>query len=162
MRTILYLAIVALFAASSCSSSDSSSDSGSELPADAEQVIRDNLQAQADQDPDAWYATVTDDYFYRRYTYGSETQTLWPGWELVEDAGNETAKRIEFGDRAVATPGEEWIVIGDGPWFVSMSQSWATEDFQWNGNATYVVVDRDGTMKITSEYYTGTMEERQS
>jgi hypothetical protein len=162
MRTILYLAIVALIAASSCSSSDSSSDSGSELPADAEQVIRDNIQAYADQDVDAWYATVTDDYFYRRYIYGFETQTLWPDWVLEEDAGNETAKRLEFFDRAVGTPGEEWIVTGDGPWFVSMSQSWIDEDYQWEGNNTYVVVDRDGTMKIASEYNTSTMEERQS
>ena len=160
MRTILYLAIVALIATSSCSSSDSSSDSGSELPADAEQVIRDNLQAYVDEDVDAWYATVTDDYFYHRYVYGADSQNLLPG-ETIEDA-SEIAFNIEFHGKAEPTPGEEWIVTGDGPRFVSMSQSWIDENFRWDGSVTYVVVDKDGTMKIASEYYTGSMEERQS
>jgi hypothetical protein len=160
MRTILYLAIVALIATSSCSSSDSSSDSGSELPADVEQVIRDNLQASVDEDVDAWYATVTGDYFHRRYLYGADSQNLLPG-ETIEDA-SEVAFNIEFHGKAEPTPGEAWIVTGDGPWFVSMSLSWIDENFQWDGNATYVVVDRDGTMKIASEYYSGTVEDRQS
>ncbi len=160
IRTILYLAIVALIATSSCSSSDSSSNSGSELPADAEQVIRDNMQAGEDQDVDAWYATLTDDHFHRRYLYGADSQNLLPE-ETEEDASN-VAFNIEFHDKAEATPGEEWIVTGDGPWFVSMRQSWIDEHFQWDGNATYVVVDKDGNMKIASHYYTGTMQERQS
>jgi hypothetical protein len=161
MRTILYLAIVALIATSSCSSSDSSSDSGSEVPAEVEQVIRDNQQAIEDQDVDAWYATVTDDYFNREYMYGFETQTLWPTWVKEEDTANETAHRIEFNDRAVPTPGDEWIVTGDGPWFVSMSQAWATEIVEWDGNTTYVVVDRDGTKKVASVYFSGTATELQ-
>jgi hypothetical protein len=154
MRTLLYLAIVALIAASSCSSSDS----GSEVSAEVEQVIRDNLQAFVDQDPDAWHATVTDDSFLRQYVYGYETQTLWADW-VYENEANEVAWRVEFADKAVPTSGEEWIVTGDGPWFVSMSQSWATDIIQWDGNATYVVVDRNGTMKVASNYYVGTATE---
>jgi len=162
MRTILYLAIVALLATSSCSSSDSPSESGSELPAEVEQVIQDNQQAFVDQDPDAFYATVTDDFFYRNYVFGSETQTLWTDWLYEEDRPNETALRIEFGDKVVPTSGEERIVTGDGPWFVSMSQSWDSEIVEWDGNVTYVVVDRDGMMKVASVYYVGTAKEPQS
>jgi hypothetical protein len=161
MRTLLYLAIVALIATSSCSSSDSSSDSGSEVPADVEQVIRDNMQAYVDQDVDAWYATVTDDYFNRQYIYGAEKQTLWTDWTYEEDNASATANRMEFHDKAVPTPGDEWIVTGDGPWFVSMSQAWASEIVEWDGNTTYVVVDRDGTKKVASVYYSGTATEPQ-
>ena len=161
MRTILCLAIVALLVTSSCSSSDSSSDSGSELPAEAERVIRDYLQAYEEQDVDAWYATVTDDYFYRQYIFGAEKQNLWTDW-LYEDDANDTAYRIEFKDKVVPTSSEEWIVTGDGPWFVSMSQSWTSEIVQWDGNITYVVVDRDGMMKVASVYYVGTATEPQS
>lgn len=161
MRTVLYLAIVALIATSSCSSSDSASDSASEVPAEVEQVIRDNMQAFVDQDVDAFYATVTDDYFLRQYIYGAEKQTLWTDWLYEEDRANETALRIEFGDKVVPTPGGEWIVTGDGPWFVSMSQAWATEIVEWDGNTTYVVVDRDGSMKVASVYYSGTATEPQ-
>ena len=157
MRTLLYLAIVALIATSSCSSSDS----GSEVPADVEQVIRENMQAFEDQDVDAWYATVTDDYFYRQYIYGAEKQTLWTDWNYEEDYASATANRVEFADKAVPTPGDEWIVTGDGPWFVSMSQAWATEIVEWDGNTTYVVVDRDGTKKVASVYYSGTATEAQ-
>jgi hypothetical protein len=115
-----------------------------------------------DQDPDAWYATVTDDYFLRQYIYGFETQTLWTDWVQEEDAPNESAYRIEFRDKVVPTSGEEWIVTGDGPWFVSMGQSWASEIVEWDGSTTYVVVDRDGTMKVASVYYVGTATEPQS
>lgn len=163
MRTLLYIAIVALITTSSCSSSDSSSDSGSEVPADVEQVIRDNMQAFEDQDVDAWYATVADDYFLRQYIYGAEKQTLWTGFGFYEeDDANATANRIEFDRKTVPTPGDEWIVTGDGPWFVSMSQSWTSEIVQWDGNITYVVVDRDGMMKVASVYYVGTATEPQS
>lgn len=44
MRTILYLAIVALIATSSCSSSDSASDSASEVPAEGEIYRGDEFQ----------------------------------------------------------------------------------------------------------------------
>ena len=121
MRTILCLAIVALLVTSSCSSSDSSSDSGSELPAEAERVIRDYLQAYEEQDVDAWYATVTDDYFYRQYIFGAEKQNLWTDW-LYEDDANDTAYRIVRGScrsanlgpprsfNGTATPPMSWSI----------------------------------------------------
>jgi len=156
MRTLLCLAIVALIATSSCSSSDSDA----EVPAEVEQVIRDNMQVFVDQDVDAWYATVTDDYFYRQDMYGAEKQTHWTEW-VQEDSATDAAHRIEFGDKVVPTSAAEWVVTGDGPWIVSFSQSWTSDIVQWDGNITYVVVDRDGTMKIASAYYTGTSTEPQ-
>lgn len=156
MRTILYLAIVALIAASSCSSSESSSDSGSELPADAEQVIRDNVQAQVDQDLDAWQETITDDFVHRRGAYGNVSQErLEP--DSYDEAASGFAHRIEFYE----TPLEyeqvgDLFVTGDGPWFVTIRQRWIAlfepDEMLWEGNATYVVVERDGVMKVAAEY----------
>ena len=164
MRTILYLAIVALIATSSCSSSDSSSDSGSELPADVPQVVEDYINAITAQDLDAWRETLTDDYIHRRGMYSPETQKRWEGDSYEEDTADPYAKRIEFFTPLEYEQLGDPFVTGDGPWFVTIHQRWPDADkdkpgpmIGFEGNATYVVVERDGVMKVDAEYWAGTL-----
>jgi hypothetical protein len=160
MRTILYLAIVALIATSSCSSSDSSSDSGSELPADVAQVVEDYINAATAQDADAWRETITDSFINRRGQYVSGAQ------KRVEDASyTETAdpyaKRIEFYPALEYEQVGDFLVTGDGPWFVTVRQRFIErsepDDIWFEGNATFVVVERDGDMKVDAEYWAGSV-----
>jgi hypothetical protein len=158
MRTILYLAIVALIATSSCSSSDSSSDSGSELPADAEQVIRDNVQAQLDGDLEAWQETVTDDFVHRRGAYGDVSQERLE-WESYDEAASGFEHRLEFYPTILEYEQVgDFFVTGDGPWIVTIRQRWIAhfepDKALWEGNTNYVVVERGGVMKVAAEYST--------
>ena len=163
MRTILYLAIVALIATSSCSSSDSSSDSGSELPADVAQVVDDYINAITAQDAEAWRETITDDFINRRGLYGKGNQERFDEVSYEETA-NPYANRIEFAPALEYEQVGDLLVTGDGPWFVTIHQRWPDADkdkpgpmIGFEGNATYVVVERDGVMKVAAEYFTGTL-----
>ena len=162
MRTILYLAIVALIATSSCSSSDSSSDSGTGSPADVPQVVDDYINAITAQDVDAWRETVTDDYIHRRGIYFPETQKRWEDDSYEEDTADPYALRIEFWGSIEYEQVGDPIVTGDGPWYVTIPQRWIErsepDNLAWEGNGTYVVVERDGVMKVAAEYFTGTLD----
>jgi hypothetical protein len=158
MRTILYLAIVALIATSSCSSSDSSSDSGSELPADVAQVVDDYINAITDEDLDAWRGTITDDFVHRRGVYGNVSQERLEE-ESYDEAASGYAHRIEFYETSQEYEQVgDLFVTGDGPWFVTIRQRWIVhfepDKTLYEGNATFVVVERDGVMKVAAEYST--------
>ena len=128
----------------------------SAMPADVEQVIDDYTGAIAAGDRYAWEETVTDDYANRRYTFGSDHE-LWADWTL-EEAANAYAFRIEFKPAVEYEQIGEPLVTGDGPWFVTVAQSWLEEegDIVYDGSATYTVVERDGVVKVASEYFVGT------
>ena len=139
---------------------------GSVLPAEAQKVLDDYINAATNQDPDAWRETVTDDYFNRRYMFGDRTHELWTDSIMEEDWSAPYANRIEFGLAVDYEQRGDPVVTGDsdGPWFVSIPQSWPEvlgvdnpNPVVWDGNATYVIVERDGTMKVASEYWTGTL-----
>jgi hypothetical protein len=53
-------------------------------------------------------------------------------------------------------------VTADGPWYVTIPTRWIEpsepDTVTWEGNATYVVVERDGVMKVAAEYFTGTLD----
>ena len=109
------------------------------------------------QDVDAWRETITDDYFNRRYLFKTDPQELSEGWTLEEDTDAEYAKRIEFYGALEYEQVGDLLVVGDGPWFVTVEQTWSeTDSIVWNGSATYTVVERDGVMKVASEYFVGT------
>lgn len=157
MRTILYLAIVALIATSSCSSSDS----GSEMPADVAQVVDGYMNAITAQDADAWRETITDSFINRRGDYSAATQKRHER-ESYEETADAYAHRIEF-DTLGALEYEQLgdsFVTGDAPWYVTTRQRWLVlvepNPIVFEGNATYVVVERGGVMKVDAEYFTGT------
>ena len=136
----------------------SDDDSASAIPDDVQQVIDDYIDAAVGQDRAAWEATITDDFFYRRYIYTPADQQFSDYWSKTEDSAGGIRHRIEFYNQATYEQLGDTLATGDGPWFVTMGQRWVDEDagIAWNGNATYVVVERDGAMRIASETYTGT------
>jgi hypothetical protein len=162
-RSPILLAVVVLLltGASSCSSSESSSDSGSELPADVAQVVEDYINALTAPDVDAWRATITDDFVNRRGVYSPGTQIRWER-DSYEEAADGYAFRIEFyGCCLEYEQLGDPFVTGAGPWYVTIRQRWIAppepDRIVWEGNVTYVVVERDGVMKVAAEYFVGTM-----
>jgi len=141
------------------------SGTGSTVSAEVDQVIDDYITAVVNQDPEAWRATVTDDWYYSSKYYGPN------GFldEMSYDPPmNEYLRTIEFGVAVEYEQLSDPIVIGDGPWFVTMHQHWPeaqdpdgrnsvgglAKDYE--GTGTYVVIEQDGTMKVAAAYWTGT------
>lgn len=135
------------------------SSDGSTLPAEVEQVIDDYNNAIVAQDPDAWRATITDDWYYGSNYYG-------PNGFLDEMSDeptiNEYARTIEFWPANQYEQLSDPLTVGDGPWFVTLHQRWTEEDRPdakpkvYEGTTTFVVIEQDQTMKVTAVYWTGT------
>lgn len=133
--------------------------SGSNLPEGAARVIDDYRDAFVNQDVDAFWAVITDDYFSREYYYGANSHTLWKDW--VEETGPESnAFAIEFKDPVELLEIRDVLVSGDGPWIVSANEIWQSANgFRWDGTFTRVVVDQAGTMKIANDIFAGIISE---
>jgi len=80
----------------------------------------------------------------------------------LEEAADGYAFRIEFYDPPLEYEqlGDPFVT-GDGPWYVTIRQRWIApvdpDQIVWEGNVTYVVVERGGIMKVDAEYFAGTM-----
>lgn len=46
-------------------------------------------------------------------------------------------------------------MVGDGPWFVSVGETWTDPSNHFDGTAVYVIVDDDGTPQISRYYWAG-------
>lgn len=131
----------------------------STVPAEVNLVIDDYNDALINQDPGAWRATVTDDWYYSSKYYG-------PSGFLDEASYdppmNEYLVQIEFGVAWEYERLSDPIVIGDDPWFVTVHQHWSeaprpgapVKDYE--GTMTYVVIELDDAMKVAAVYWTGT------
>ena len=88
-----------------------------------------------------------------------------PGAEKrIDDASYEEtagpyAHRIEFNEPLEYEQVGDLFVTGDGPWYVTIRQRFIErsepDTTLFEGNATYVVVERDGAMKVDAEYWAG-------
>jgi len=134
----------------------------SSMPAEVERVVDAYTSAIEAGDAEAWRATITDDFFNRRYIYGAGRHDLWEDW-AYEETADPLAYRIEFYPPIEYEQTSDPFVVGDGPWFVAVHQRWPevprenANPVLFDGVATYVVVERDGVVKIASEYFTGTV-----
>ena len=123
-------------------------DTGSELPEEAAQLLDDYRDALVNQDVETFYASITDDFFFREYYYGAATHTLWTDW-VVEASGtpSEAARDMEFDDPIELIEVRDVVVSGDGPWVVTANEIWEREGgirFRWDGNFTRVDRRRRG------------------
>lgn len=125
---------------------------GGTSTSEAEQAIDEYNTAWHEQDPEALRAVVTDDFVeeYHWYTQlddqvnvGSES---WGAASAASYAAS-TDYRIELSGEA--------IVVGDGPWFVSVAESQTGGGYEYEGTAHYVVVDDDGILKLARKSWVG-------
>lgn len=122
---------------------------------DPERVISQYNGAWEENDPEALLAVVTDDFVeeYRYYTQSDDQVVVHEdSWDA-----RSAARYAEFSDYQIDPSGDA-IVVGDGPWFVSVTESQAGGGVDYEGTATYVVVDDGGTLKLLSKSWVGTRE----
>jgi hypothetical protein len=120
---------------------------------DPERAVNQYNTAWEENDPEALLAVVTDD-FVEEFRYYSQPDDQVVMSEESWDARS-SARYAEFGDYQIEVSGDA-IVVGDGPWFVSVNESQLGEGTSYEGTATYVVVDDGGTLKLASKSWTGT------
>ena len=120
---------------------------------DPERAINQFNTAWEENDPEALLAVVTDDFVeeYHYYTQlGDQVVTSEDIW-----GADTAALYAETSDYQIRFSGDA-IVVGDGPWFVSVNESQEGEGTEYEGTATYVVVDDGGTLKLVSKSWVGT------
>ena len=120
---------------------------------DPERAVDQYNTAWEENDPEALLAVVTDD-FVEEYQYYSQPDDQVVTSEDSWDASR-AASYAEFSDYQIEVSGDA-IVVGDGPWFVSVNESQAGDGSEYEGTATYVVVDDGGTLRLASKSWTGT------
>jgi hypothetical protein len=121
---------------------------------DPERVINQYNTSWEENDPEALLAVVTDDFVeeYRYYSQLSNDQVM-----MSEDSwdARSAARYAEFEDYRIELSGDA-IVVGDGPWFVSVNESQEGGGTEYEGTAVYVVVDDGETLKLVSKSWVGT------
>jgi hypothetical protein len=154
MRRVTVLSVAVAMVVAGCSSggSDTTTTATPTTVSESEQTIDEYNTAWEEQDPEALLAVVTDDFEeeYRWYTqvddrvsYGGDS------WGATE-----AASYAESSSYQIELSGEV-IVVGDGPWFVSVAESQTGGGYAYEGTATYVVVDDDGTLKLARKSWVG-------
>ena len=133
------------------------------MPAEVEAILDDYVGAIEAGDADAWLQTITEDWFLRQYAYGQNRQELYVDlFTEEEDTPNYRVRRLNFYPSNSVERSSDRVVTGEGPWFVSEHQTWTEHDeqganFVFDGNASLVVVERDGELLVASEVWVGTV-----
>ena len=120
---------------------------------DPERAIDQYNTAWEENDPEALLEVVTDDFVEEYHYYAQRDDQV----VMSEDSwdARTAARYAEFSDYQIDHSGDA-IVVGDGPWFVSVNESQVGEGTEYEGTATYVVVDDGGTLKLASRSWVGT------
>ena len=124
------------------------SDDDTTMPDEVRQVLDDFETAYETNDMELFNATVSDDYFFTDDFYS-------PGEQVPEYtmAGPAYAAKVRHADWSVER--FDPTVVGDGPWFVSVGETWTDPFNHFDGTAVYVIVDDDGTPQISRYYWAG-------
>ena len=134
---------------------EASDDSAvTDLPPEVEQVLDDFSTAYATADSELMASIVTEDFFASEDFYspgGTEPDFSFnaPKFSIVEGVDNSSAQPVaveRFGDP---------IVTGDGPWVVSIGETWLDAFNRHDGTATYLIVNDDGVVRIHTYDWAG-------
>lgn len=136
----------------------SDSDSTSAAPAGVEELLADYTGAWESNDETAFWAVVTDDFLFNEYVHSKVGDHL--SLAVFDFDANQTASLVRrdgrvFPDWSVEH-GEELIVVGDDPWFVSVQATWTSAVRVLDGTASYVIAsDPDGVLRIRMYNWAG-------
>ena len=156
MRRVTVLSIAVAMVAAGCSSgtTDTTTTTAviSTTVSEPEQTIDEYNTAWEEQDPEALLAVVTDDFVeeYHYYTQLDDHVSV----STDSFGATEAASYAASSDFQIELSGES-IVVGDGPWFVSVAESQTGGGNAYEGTTAYVVVDDDGTLKLARKSWVG-------
>lgn len=160
-RTLIALVVVLALVAAGLGGwivYDQTRSSGTGMSDEVAQVLDDYGRAWEEKDATAMRAIVTDDFLINEYIYKYE---VGEGLELFEHIGDDVNGIVFNGfllDWQTEQVGEA-LVVGEGPWMVSIEENWLVPKgfltSHYDGVGTYVVVDDAGTLKIANHYWAG-------
>ena len=153
--TVIILAIVALGLGAALIYQTTTSEA---LPAEVEQALDNYIGAWEAADTDAFLASVTDDYMITEYIYiesGDSADPLKFSFKIYDDDPAITAEMGVAGADYTVERGEAFVVMGDGPWFVSFEETWTAGPNTMPGVATYLVELVDGVPLVSNHSWTG-------
>ena len=163
-RRVAVAIVMLMFTTPGCWSSESeptatTAPATTAVPAEIEQAIADYHAAWANHDADAIRAITTDDYVRGGYIYAAGDDLSNPDQVSLTDAHSDDAESI-------ISHGFRWqlelvggpIIIGDGPWFLSVAERRSHGNVQRVGIATYVIVTEADTLKIANHTWAALQE----
>lgn len=121
----------------------------SAMPADVQQVLDDYYDAWETEDRDALRALVTDDVAFVKHVYKPDG-----GQYSVASDADRFGSRLGQTDYTIENF-DSPIVTGDGPWFVSVGESWISVFSRYDGTANYMIVEEDGALLIARHHWVG-------
>lgn len=153
---LVFVAIVALVVAALAGCGDDS-ESTSAPPDGVTELLSAYTNAWASNDEEAFRALVTDDFTLNEFLYQEVGGGLTVG-TFVENLSNTAA--LVRGTRSSPSwqidHADEQIVVGDGPWYLAVQETWTSPVRVSDGPATYVIVaDEDGALKIQAHTWVG-------
>ena len=115
-----------------------------------EALIEAYLASWETKDEEVLRASVADTFVVNEYVY---TLAGRLSYSINDDADGIVAVGFGYGWEN-ETVGES-LVTGDGPWTVAHRELWREQANQYDGIATYVVIDDGETLKITNHHWAG-------
>ena len=133
---------------------DGSSDSV--LPAGVEQVIASYQEARNNLDAELFASIATEDFAVPYSSYPAGATGVWERGELTRtDLLHELSNAAGWIDWEMTHVGDP-VVVGDGPWHVTVPTEWTISGGAWEGFTAYTVVDDGGTLLLAEASWVGT------
>ncbi len=119
-----------------------------------EQLLDDYLTAWETQDEAALRSATTDGYVLNEYAYTFEDVA---GFRLNYHVNDNVVGVINegFGYNWSTEHVGDSMVTGEGPWFVSIEETWQERSYIYEGQANYTIVEVDGVLRIANHYWAG-------
>lgn len=141
---------------------DRANQSESDIETRIESLFGEYLRAWEEHDAEGFRAVVTNDFVINEYYYQVAGDRVFMTEHIDEDLDGVVNVGLNASRQWRPEQTGEPLIVGDGPWFVSIEEDWVLEtyngrpnDLRGDGTSTYVVIDEGGTLKIANQFWAG-------
>ncbi len=116
-----------------------------------QQLLDNYLTAWEVRDEAAVRSATTEDFVLKEYAYANSPFRV--SYTVNDDINGVVRTGFDhvWTNEQVGDP----IVTGEGPWFVSVEETWKWSAAYLEGQATYTIIEVDGVLKIANHYWAG-------
>lgn len=129
-------------------------EGAAEMPDEVEQLLDEYVRTWEEQDYETFRTLVTDDFLIRTEFHNALGEGFFVEGPWEEGAGSAVAGIFARANDI------EWqsdaAVVGDGPWFVYVVDSWIGDFTRDDGVSAFTIVDRDGRLMVAGHTFVGT------
>ncbi len=143
------LAVVLVGLGSRVIGEDTSSRDG-----EIDELLDNYLEAWEAKDEAAVRSATTGDFVLNEFAYTHDLEGEVELYYRIDDDIDGLVSEGFGYDWSVEHVGDS-TVTGEGPWFVSVEETWKQTLFNYEGQANYTIVEVDGELKIANHYWAG-------